>query len=45
VECREDKEVRMMMLEAEGLAKQVLGVIVNSNLVVWMMNSWQHAAA
>ena len=37
-QCREDKEVRMMM--QEGLAGQMLGVIANSNLVVWMRNSW-----
>jgi hypothetical protein len=37
-QCREDKEVRMMMLE--GLAGQMLGMIANSNLLVWMRNSW-----
>jgi hypothetical protein len=37
-QCREDKEVRVMMLGC--LARQMLGMIANSNLVVWMSNSW-----
>ena len=37
-QCGEDNEVKMVMLE--GLAGQMLGVIANSNLVVWMRNSW-----
>ena len=37
-QCREEMEVRLMMLE--GLAGQMLGMIANSNLVVWMRKSW-----